>query len=30
MDELVWTNSMCNKLGCVSQGWEEHAVTDTI
>ena len=30
MDEPVWTNSMCNKLGRLSQGWEKHAGTDTI
>ena len=30
MGTLVWTNSMCNKLGCLSQGWKEHAGTDTM
>ena len=30
MDEPVWTNSMCNKLGYPLQGWEKHAVTNTI
>ena len=30
MDEPVWTNSMCNKLGRLSQGWGKHAVTDII
>ena len=30
MDEPVWTNSMCNKLGHLSQGWKKHAGTDTI
>ena len=30
MDEPVWTNSMCNKLGCLSQGWGKHAGTDII
>ena len=26
----VWTKSMCNELGHLSQGWKEHAGTDTI
>ena len=26
----VWTNSMCNELGHLSQGWKKHAGTDTI
>ena len=30
MDAPVWTNSMCNKFFRLSQGWKEHAVTDTI
>ena len=30
MDEPVWTNSMCNKLGRLSRGWKKHAGTDTI
>ena len=30
MDPPVWTNSMCNKLGRLSQGWKSHAGTDTI
>ena len=30
MDALVWTNSMCNELGRLSQGWKEHVGTDTI
>ena len=30
MDERVWTNSMCNKIGRLSQGWKKHAGTDTI
>ena len=29
-DEPVWTNSMRNKLGCLSQGYNKHAGTDTI
>ena len=30
MDPIVWTNSMCNELGCLSQGWKSHAGTETI
>ena len=30
MDELAWINSMCNKIGCLSQGWGKHAGTDII
>ena len=30
MDAPVWTNSMCNELGCLSQGWKAHAETDKI
>ena len=30
MDAPVWTNSMCNKLVRISQGWGKHAGTDTI
>ena len=30
MDVPVWKNSMCNKLGRLSQGWNSHAGTDTI
>ena len=30
MDAPVWKNPMCNKLGCISHGWREHAGTDTI
>ena len=30
MDAPVWTNSMCNELGRLSQGWKTHAGTDTI
>ena len=30
MDASVWANSMCNELGRLSQGWKEHAGTDTI
>ena len=30
MDASVWTNSMCNELGGLSQGWGKHAGTDTI
>ena len=30
MDAQVWTNYMCNELGCLSQGWKSHARTDTI
>ena len=26
----VWTNSMCNKLSRLSQGWKKHTGTDTI
>ena len=29
MDAPVWTNSMCNKIGRLYQGWKEHAGTDT-
>ena len=29
-DALVWTNSMYNELGCLSQGCKTHAGTDTI
>ena len=29
-DPPVWTNSMCNELGRVSQVWNAHAGTDTI
>ena len=29
-DPPVWTNSMCNELGCLPQGWKAHAGTDTI
>ena len=30
MDEPVWTNSMCNNLGRLSQGWKKHAGTNTM
>ena len=30
MDEPVCTNSMCNNLGRLYQGWEKHAGTNTI
>ena len=30
IDLSVWTNYMCNKLGCLSQGWKAHSGTDTI
>ena len=30
MDEPVWTNSMCNKLVHLYQGWKKHAGTNTI
>ena len=30
MDAPVWTNSICNELGRLSQGWKKHAGTDTI
>ena len=30
MDEPVWTNSMCNELGRLSQGWGKHAGINTI
>ena len=30
MDEPVWTNSMCNKLGRLYQGCETYSGTDTI
>ena len=30
MDAPVWTNSMCNGIGHLSQGWKEHVGTDTI
>ena len=30
IDAPVWTNSMCNKIGRLSQGWKTHAVADTI
>ena len=30
MDAPVWKNSMCNKLGRISQGWKAYAGTDTI
>ena len=30
MDAPVWTNTMCNELGRLSQGWKEHTGTDTI
>ena len=30
MDEQEWTNSICNKLGRLSQGLEKHAGTDKI
>ena len=30
MDEPVWSNSMCNKIGRLSQGWGKHAGTNTI
>ena len=29
-DPPVWTNSMSNELGPLSQGWKAHAGTDTI
>ena len=28
--EWVWTNSMCNKLGRLPQGWKKYAGTVTI
>ena len=30
MDAPVWTSSMYNKLGHLSQDWDKHAGTDTI
>ena len=30
MDAPVWTNSMCNELGHLSQGWKKHAETYAI
>ena len=30
LDPPVWTNSMCNELGPLYQGWKSHAGTDTI
>ena len=30
IDAPVWTNSMCNELGRLYQGWVKHAVNDTI
>ena len=30
MDAPVWKNSMCNKIGRLSQGCESHTGTDTI
>ena len=30
MDAPVWNIYICNKLGCLSQGWIEHAGNDTI
>ena len=30
MDEPVWTNSICNDLDRLYQGWKDHAGTDTI
>ena len=30
MDPPVWTNSICNKPGCLSQGYKSHYGTDTI
>ena len=30
MDAPVWTNSMCNELGRLYQGWKNYSVTDTI
>ena len=30
MDPPVWTNSMCNELGRLSQGWKSHDGNDTI
>ena len=30
MDEPVWTNSMCNELGRLSQGWGKYSGNDTI
>ena len=29
-DPLVWTNSICNELGHLSQGWKAHSGTVTI
>ena len=30
MDAPLWKKSMCSEIGCLSQGWVKHAVTDTI
>ena len=30
MDKPVWTNSMCNKIGHLFQGWKTHVGTGTI
>ena len=30
MDAPVWTNSMCNELGRLSQEWKKYVGTDTI
>ena len=30
IDEPLWTNSMCNELGILYQGYKKHTVTDTI
>ena len=30
MDEPVWTNSMCNELGRMSQGWKKYSVINTL
>ena len=30
IDAPVWTNSMCNELGRLSQGWKEQVGTDTM
>ena len=30
MNEPVWTNSMCNEIGRLYQGWGKHAGKNTI
>ena len=30
MDEPIWNNSMCNKLGRICHGWKKHAGTEKL